>query len=82
MDASTSDQKKNRLRFNYNDDIILLREFVRGNPFLCPNDEGWDKLRQNVETITGKCFTLRTIKQHLLLLIQLWLKKEKIDTIR
>ncbi|KAF5302625.1 hypothetical protein FQR65_LT19100 [Abscondita terminalis] len=82
MSTSSGNAKKARLRFTYNDDLVLLREFVRENPFLVPGDDGWDVLRRNVEILTGKGFTLRTLKQHLILLIELWLKKDKIDNVR
>ncbi|KAK4886201.1 hypothetical protein RN001_002472 [Aquatica leii] len=75
-------EKKARLRFSYNDDLALLREFVRENPLLYSGDEGWELLRRNVEVLTGKGFTLRTLKQHLILLIDLWVKKDKIDNVR
>ncbi|XP_074029121.1 uncharacterized protein isoform X1 [Leptinotarsa decemlineata] len=72
--------KKNRLRFTYNDDLALLREFVGQNPL--SNPEGWEVIKQNMQISTGKAFTIRTIKQHLILIIEIWIKKDEVDKVR
>lgn len=71
---------KKRLRFTYNDDLALLREFVGQNPLV--NPEGWEVIKQNLRISTGKAFTSRTIKQHLLLIIEIWMKKDEVDKVR
>lgn len=75
-----SSRKKNRLRFTYNDDLALLKEFVGQNPL--SNPEGWEVIRENLGISTGKAFTIRTIKQHLILIIELWIKKDDLDKVR
>ncbi|XP_074035223.1 uncharacterized protein [Leptinotarsa decemlineata] len=78
--AKNTARKKNRLRFTYNDDLALLREFVGQNPL--SNPEGWEVIKQNMQISTGKAFTIRTIKLHLILIIEIWIKKDEVDKVR
>ncbi|CAH0562979.1 unnamed protein product [Brassicogethes aeneus] len=63
---------KKRLRFTDHDDISLLREVLGHNPIEHP--VLW---RDNMLSVTKKNFSIRTLKDHLELLIKLWLKKSK-----
>lgn len=73
-------EKPSRLRFTHDDDILLLREFLTQNPI--QNPQGWERIQQNIEILTRKKFLIRTLKQHLQLLLELFLKKEKENKIR
>lgn len=68
---------KKRQRFKEEDDIALLREVVGQNPF--ENNDLWGTVCENIFMLTGKQFSIRTLKEHLDLLIRLWLKKTKIQ---
>lgn len=72
--------KSTRLRFTYEDDFTLLTEFLNVNPII--NSEGWDRLQTNMQITTGKHFLIKTLKQHLQLLIEAFLKKVKVDEVR
>lgn len=67
---------KKRLRFRDEDDIVLLREVAGQNPFL--NVDAWEIIQSNVFMHSSKEFSLKTLKDHLDLLIKLWLEKLKI----
>lgn len=67
---------KKRLRFRDEDDFALLREVAGQNPF--GNPEVWETIQQNIFLLTGKEFSLKTLKDHLDLLIRLWLEKTKL----
>lgn len=69
-----------RLRFTYEDDLLLLREVVSNNPFKSP--ELWEEIAKKIEILTGKKFSIRTLKHHLELLILMWIKKDEIDKVR
>lgn len=73
-------QKNRRLRFTYDDDVLLLREVVAQNPIA--NPERWELVQINVERTAGKQFQIRTLKQHLQLLLELFLKKEEVLIIK
>ncbi|VEN39277.1 unnamed protein product [Callosobruchus maculatus] len=64
---------RKRLRFSESDDVVLLREVVGQNPF--DNPMLWAIVQKNVKSLTKKDFSLRTIKEHLGLIIKLWLKE-------
>ncbi|CAG9769837.1 unnamed protein product [Ceutorhynchus assimilis] len=66
---------KKRLRFKDEDDIALLREVAKQNPFA--NPKLWDIIRRNVVMLTSKDFSLKTLKDHLNLLIELWCENKK-----
>lgn len=74
------DTKGKRLRFNPDDDLALLREVVNLNPL--GNNENWTAVQENLEKITGKRFIIRTIKDHLQLLLELFNKKEDENKIK
>lgn len=73
-------EKSKRLRFSYDDDIFLLREIIAHNPLR--NPAAWDEIQRDMETSLGKKFLIKTLKQHLQLLLELWAKKDKITKIR
>ncbi|XP_030766479.1 nucleoporin GLE1-like [Sitophilus oryzae] len=72
--------KSTRLRFTYEDDLVLLREFLNVNPII--NLQGWEIIQSNVAITTGKNYLIKTLKQHVQRLIELFLNKIKVDEIR
>ncbi|CAH2001775.1 unnamed protein product [Acanthoscelides obtectus] len=66
---------KHRLRFKEHDDLALLREILSNNPY--ENPHLWDVVQENVFRLTGKKFSLKTLKDHAQLLIQQWLNEAK-----
>lgn len=74
------EKKTSRLRFTYEDDVILLREFVSVNPI--KDLQGWEVIQAHIRISTGKNFLIRTLKQHLMLLLELFLKNVKSDEVR
>lgn len=70
-------EKKSRLRFTYEDEIALLREFVGNNP--SEDAQKWETIQQHVEESTGKSFLIRTLKKHLQLLLEIFSKKDGAD---
>jgi len=73
--------KTKRLRFTYNDDLSFLREVVTENPF--DGDLNlWENIQRNLEIATGKLFTIKTLKNHLELLLEVFLKKDVVDKVR
>lgn len=64
-----------RLRFTYDDDITLLREFLSQNPIR--NPQAWEIIQRNIEIISRKKFLIRTLKNHLQLLLEFFLKKDE-----
>lgn len=69
-----------RLRFTSEDDLCLLREVVGHNPLEHP--ENWTIVQKNIKTSTGKDFAIRTLKDHMMLLISLWKKKSGVEKAR
>ncbi|KAL1488640.1 hypothetical protein ABEB36_014440 [Hypothenemus hampei] len=67
---------KRRLRFSEQDDMALLQEVASRNPF--QNSEEWEIIQQSNLTLTEKKFNVKTLKDHLDLLIKNWLKKTKL----
>lgn len=63
-----------RVRFTADDDLALLREVTARNPLKEP--EAWINVQGNLEKIVGKHFSIRTLKDHLQLLVDIWLKKD------
>ncbi|CAH1109828.1 unnamed protein product [Psylliodes chrysocephalus] len=63
-----------RVRFTYDDDLALLREVVNINPL--KDLEKWKEVGDVIQAVTGKCFTLRSLKDHLHLLLEIWKKKD------
>ncbi|XP_074041558.1 uncharacterized protein [Leptinotarsa decemlineata] len=69
-----------RLRFTSDDDLCLLREVVGQNPL--QNPEKWNSIQANIKSVTGKEFVIRTLKDHVMLLLTLWKKKSDGDKFR
>nr|CAI5833540.1 unnamed protein product [Callosobruchus analis] len=69
-----------RLRFTADDVLALIREFVNMNPL--DDAEKWKDIHSNILLTTGKSFLIRTLKDHLLLILQVWLKKDKSNQVR
>lgn len=72
---SPSIPKKTRLRFRDEDDLIFLREVLGYNPFR--QSDLWAVIQEHVFAATGKHFSIKTLKDHLDLLIKIWLEKTK-----
>lgn len=51
-----------RLRFNWDDEVCLLKEIVAQNNAATLN---WEEIQSNVAIATGKNFPIKTLKQHL-----------------
>ncbi|CAG9762657.1 unnamed protein product [Ceutorhynchus assimilis] len=66
---------KKRLRFTDHDDLSLLREVLGQNPI--DNPAAWNIIQENMLSLTKKHFLVRTLKEHLELLVKLWLKEFK-----
>lgn len=69
-----------RLRFQYEDDLALLREFLNINPIV--NEQGWEIIQQHLYLTTGKQFLMKTLKAHLYKLLEEFLKKMAVDQVR
>ncbi|XP_072383179.1 uncharacterized protein [Diabrotica undecimpunctata] len=67
---------KKRQRFSDHDDLTLLREVLGHNPFV--DQTGWNVIQENLFSVTGKQFSIRTLKDHLERLIKSWLQEYKI----
>lgn len=65
-----------RVRFTADDDLALLREVTARNPLKEP--EAWVNVQANIERTVGKHFSIRTLKDHLQLLVEMWLRKDGI----
>ncbi|CAG9760270.1 unnamed protein product [Ceutorhynchus assimilis] len=70
------DALRKRQRFTDHDDLVLLREVLSHNPF--ENPALWHVIQENVSSLTGKTFVIRTLREHLERLIKLWLEMFKI----
>lgn len=66
--------KIERVRFNINDDLILLRQVLGTNPY--ERRCNWTTIHENINTITGKKFTLRAIREHVDHLVKLYKKED------
>ncbi|XP_069693831.1 uncharacterized protein [Periplaneta americana] len=64
-----------RLRFTISDDICLLREVLAVNPY--EDSSRWSDIHNKIREGTGKDFCLRTVKDHVQHLVQLWKKEDK-----
>ncbi|XP_072398053.1 uncharacterized protein [Diabrotica undecimpunctata] len=73
---STSDSSK-RIRFTSDDDLCLLKQVLGQNPLTYP--ENWRIVQENMRSTTGKFFIIRTLKDHLFLLLDIWKKKTEAD---
>ncbi|XP_018305520.1 myotubularin-related protein DDB_G0290005-like [Mycetomoellerius zeteki] len=65
--------KPERLRFTILDDLILLREVSRQNPY----EEGdrWKTVAERVVNATQKNFSLRCVKEHVDHLLKIWTRE-------
>ncbi|CAG9772087.1 unnamed protein product [Ceutorhynchus assimilis] len=72
----TMEALKKRQRFSDHDDLVLLREVLSHNPF--KNPALWQVIQENVSSLTGKTFVIRTLREHLERLIKLWLEMFRI----
>uniref|UniRef100_A0A6P7FHD6 Uncharacterized protein LOC114330364 isoform X2 n=1 Tax=Diabrotica virgifera virgifera TaxID=50390 RepID=A0A6P7FHD6_DIAVI len=66
---------KKRLRFREEDDLYLLQEVAGQNPF--ENPFIWESIKANIYSLSQKDFSIKTLKDHLDLLINAWLEKVK-----
>lgn len=66
---------KKRMRFRYEDDVILLREIVSRDPF-SNGQRAWDEIKLNMMSLTKKDFTIKSIRQHIQILMDQWKKTE------
>lgn len=66
-----------RLRFTHSDDLALIKEFLCENPTNHP--EKWEVIQMRLKEQTGKFFLIRTLKSHLLLLLEGFMKKDNGD---
>nr|CAH7716797.1 unnamed protein product [Callosobruchus chinensis] len=57
------------------DDLIFLREVLGYNPFQQP--DLWSVIQEHVYAATRKSFSVKTLKDHLDLLIKIWIEKTK-----
>ncbi|VEN41879.1 unnamed protein product, partial [Callosobruchus maculatus] len=79
MNSNMSGKAVKRLRFTADDELALLREFVNVNPL--DDAEKWKDIHSNILLTTGKSFLIRTLKDHLFLILDVWLKKDKSNRI-
>lgn len=67
--------KKNRLRFTSDDDLCLLREVLCHNPF--DNNDNWTIVHQNIIALSGKQFSIRSVKEHVEYLLKTCSKEDR-----
>lgn len=75
MASCSKIEEPKRNRFSSEDDIVLLKEVIANNPM--SNPQTWIQVAKQVNTLSGKSFSLRSIKDHLQLLLKLFLKKDR-----
>jgi hypothetical protein len=66
---------KLRLRFTTEDDLILLRDVVGHNPFEEPSK--WKQIHTNLLCVSGKNFTVRSVREHVEHLLKLFVKNDR-----
>ncbi|XP_068897053.1 UPF0430 protein CG31712-like isoform X4 [Tenebrio molitor] len=66
---------KFRLRFTTEDDLILLRDVVGHNPFKGPSK--WKQIQANLLCVSGKNFSIRSVREHVEHLLKLFVKKDR-----
>ncbi|CAH1106797.1 unnamed protein product [Psylliodes chrysocephalus] len=69
-----------RIRFNSYYDLCLLRGVLLENPFA--ETEKWKLVQENIKSSCCKEFSIRSLKDHLQLLLEAFLKKDKSNQIR
>lgn len=67
--------KKTRLRFSDADDLALLREVLSQVPFV--DSRRWKDVETNMALLTDKPFKVKSLRDHLNLLLKLWLDSKK-----
>ncbi|VEN43709.1 unnamed protein product [Callosobruchus maculatus] len=72
--------KATRLRFSYEDELVLLKEFLNNDPVV--NPKAWEVIQSHVLLVTGKKFLIKTLKQHLQMLLSTFTEKEKVEQVR
>ncbi|XP_011863229.1 PREDICTED: uncharacterized protein LOC105559497 [Vollenhovia emeryi] len=65
--------KPERLRFTILDDLILLREVSRLNPY--EESDRWKAVAERVVSATQKNFSLRCVKEHVDHLLKIWARE-------
>ncbi|EFN61609.1 hypothetical protein EAG_05913 [Camponotus floridanus] len=65
--------KPERLRFTILEDLILLREVLRQNPY--EESDRWKAVAEYVVNATQKNFSLRCIKEHVDHLLKIWARE-------
>ncbi|XP_011632549.1 uncharacterized protein LOC105424156 [Pogonomyrmex barbatus] len=65
--------KPERLRFTILDDLILLREVSKQNPY--EESDRWKTVAERVVTATQKNFSLRCVKEHVDHLLKIWARE-------
>jgi len=65
--------KPERLRFTILDDLILLREVSRQNPY--EESDRWKSVAERVVNATQKNFSLRCVKEHVDHLLKIWARE-------
>jgi len=71
------ERQTKRLRFSYSDDLMLLKEFLYKNP--TKDREILEKIQNHLQQQIGKYFLIKTLKNHLFLLLDAFIKKDNSD---
>lgn len=74
MDNNALFQPK-RLRFSNNEIIVMLREILSQNPYEDPRR--WVTVQDNLNKLSKKNFSLRTIKNHSNHLVLKWNQQDR-----
>lgn len=69
--------KVNRIRFNEQDDIMLLKEVIANNPYSDPSK--WAIIQLNVCRATGKNVSCRGIREHVQYILKKFEKKDRVN---
>ncbi|KAL3250206.1 hypothetical protein MRX96_055596 [Rhipicephalus microplus] len=64
-----------RKRFTLSDDIALVKEVLYVNPFLDP--ARWLKIADRLSEVLGRCFSIRSVRKRLNLILQRFLRDQK-----
>lgn len=73
MSDFTNTPKKNRFRFTDEFDIYLAREVYGLNPY--EDSKRWATVQVNMIQITGKCVSVRTLRERIQTLVKKYLSK-------
>ncbi|CAG9837902.1 unnamed protein product [Diabrotica balteata] len=80
LSVDVLEKMNKRIRFNSDDDLALLRQVVSQNVLQQP--EQWEALRENMIILTKKEFSVRTLRDHLKHLMEIWKKKDAVNRVR